>query len=147
MDLGSGDEFVVDDIGPSPSHDNKAVAMYAVAVRENGLINGAPLGVLGLVFDWEQQGTITVRDEPPLSPEEWPRSRCLLLDSKMRVIASSDGQGLYEPYQIQTGSEKRGSYYLPNGDIVAFARTIGHETYDGLGWYGVIHQKMGDDDQ
>ena len=40
----------------------------------------------------------------------------------------------------------RGSYYDNAGSIVAFARTLGYEDYDGLGWYGVIIQQTEDED-
>jgi arginine utilization protein RocB len=76
-----------------------------------------------------------------LSPEEWQRSRVLLLDAKRRIIASSDNQGLYQTFPLDTGDRNRGYYYGSDGSLVAFAHTIGYETYDGLGWYGVITQK------
>ncbi|WP_298721117.1 methyl-accepting chemotaxis protein [uncultured Ferrovibrio sp.] len=141
MQTRSGDDYVVDDITQSASHDNKAVAIYAAAVREQGHINGTPIGVLGVIFDWDKQGKSIVCDEPSLSQEEWQRSRVLLLDSKRRVIASSDGQGLYQPFALETGDKPRGYYYTPSGELIAFAKTIGYETYDGLGWYGVITQQ------
>lgn len=141
MQSRSGDDYVVDDITRSASHDNKAVAIYAAAVREQGHINGASLGVLGVVFDWDKQGHSIVADEPSLSPEEWQRSRVLLLDLHRRVIAASDNQGLYQPFQLETDGKPRGYYYKPDGELVAFANTIGYETYDGLGWCGVITQK------
>lgn len=141
MQSATGDDYIVDDISQSVSHDNKAVAIYAAAVRSGGQIHGDPLGVLGVVFDWDKQGMSIVRDEPSLSPEEWQRSRVLLLDAKRRIIASSDNQGLYQPFPLETGDRDRGYYYGADGSLVAFAHTIGYETYDGLGWYGVITQK------
>jgi C4-dicarboxylate-specific signal transduction histidine kinase len=141
MQSRSGDDYVVDDITQSASHDSKAVAIYAAAVRSGGEIHGAPIGVLGVVFDWEKQGRSIVIDEPSLSEEEWKRSRVLLLDAKQRVIAASDGQGLYQPFPLNNNSKDRGYYYAPDGALVAYARTIGYETYDGLGWTGVIVQQ------
>lgn len=141
MQSASGDDYIVDDISQSASHDNKAVAIYAAAVRSGGQIHGEPMGVLGVVFDWDKQGMSIVKDEPSLSPEEWQRSRVLLLDAKRRIIASSDNQGLYQPFPLETGDRDRGYYYGSDGSLIAFAHTIGYETYDGLGWYGVITQK------
>lgn len=139
----SGDDYIVDDISQSGSHDNKAVAIYAAAVRGGGQIHGEPLGVLGVIFDWDKQGKSIVSDEPSLSPEEWTRTRVLLLDAKRRIIASSDNQDVYQTFPVQDDGKERGYYYLPDGTLVAFAHTIGYETYDGLGWYGVISQKPG----
>lgn len=141
MQSRSGDDYIVDDISQSGSHDGKAVAVYAAAVRKGGQIHGEPLGVLGVIFDWDKQGMSIVRDEPSLSTEEWQRSRVLLLDAKRRIIASSDGAGLYQPFPLQNDGKERGYYYQPDGTLVAYAHTIGYETYDGLGWYGVITQK------
>ena len=140
MQSRSGDDYIVDDISQSGSHDNKAVAIYAAAVRSGGQIHGAPLGVLGVIFDWDKQGRSIVRDEPSLSPEEWQRTRVLLLDAKRRIIAASDGQDLYQTYALDGGDQPRGYFYRPDGTLVAHARTIGYETYDGLGWTGVIVQ-------
>ncbi len=137
----SGDDYVVDDISRSLSHDGKAVAIYAAAVREGGQGDGAPLGVLGVVFDWDKQGRSIVCDEPSLSPEEWRRSRVLLLDGQLRIIAASDQADLLRPFALETGQQTRGYYYRADGSLVAFARTIGYETYDGQGWYGVIVQQ------
>jgi hypothetical protein len=140
MESRSGDDYIVDDISQSGSHDNKAVAIYAAAVRTGGQIHGEPIGVLGVIFDWDKQGKSIVKDEPSLSPEEWQRSRVLLLDAKRRIIAASDGQGAYQNFPLQDEGKQRGYYYQPDGSLIAFARTIGYETYDGLGWYGVIAQ-------
>ncbi|WP_430398806.1 methyl-accepting chemotaxis protein [Ferrovibrio sp.] len=141
MQSRSGDDYCVDEISQSVSHERKAVAIYAAAVRTGGQIHGAPLGVLGVIFDWEKQGRSVVCDEPSLSAEEWQRSRVLLLDAKRRVIAASDGQGLYQPFDLQAEGRERGYYYTADGSLVAFAHTLGYETYDGLGWYGVIVQQ------
>lgn len=140
MQSRSGDDYIVDDISQSGSHDNKAVAIYSAAVRKGGQIHGEPLGVLGVIFDWDKQGMSIVKDEPSLSPEEWQRTRVLLLDAKRRIIAASDGAGLYQSFPLQNDGKERGYYYQPDGTLVAYAHTIGYETYDGMGWYGVITQ-------
>jgi hypothetical protein len=141
MQSRSGDDYIVDDISQSGSHDNKAVAIYAAAVRKGGQIHGEPLGVLGVIFDWDKQGKSIVKDEPSLSQEEWTRTRVLLLDAKRRVIASSDGQNVYQAFPLKDDGQQRGYYYEPDGTLIAFSHTIGYETYDGMGWYGVISQK------
>jgi hypothetical protein len=117
------------------------VAVYAAAVRENGDLNGTVNGVLGVYFDWGEQSRCIVQDEPIFTPEEWSRTRVLLLDNGNRVIAASDNAGLLQPFPLITGGETRNSYYDQTGNVIAFARTIGYQEYDGLGWYGVIVQK------
>jgi Methyl-accepting chemotaxis protein (MCP) signalling domain len=136
----SGDDYIVDDIHIDPLHSNMPVAVYSAAVRRGGALDGQPIGVLGVFFDWPEQSRIIVQDEPPLSKEEVHRTRVLLLDSKHHIIASSDGRDMLKQFQLDTKQGAKGSYTDSKGNIVAYARTIGYEGYDGLGWVGVIIQ-------
>lgn len=134
----SGDDYGVDEIRRSPLHDNKMVAVYATAVRAGAAINGNSLGALGVYFDWDAQADIIVKEEPSLSAEEWQHARVLLLDAQLCVIASSDGKGLLEKFELRSEGKQKGYYINAAGQLVAFARTLGYQEYDGLGWYGVI---------
>lgn len=137
----SGDEYCVDEIYNCPMHNNAPVSVYAATVRQNGDLNGDTLGVLGVYFDWVNQSRVIVKDEPNLSSDEWSRSRVMLLDNRLRVIASSDGQGLLQTFPLAHQGETKGFYIdKTTGTITAFAKTIGYQEYDGLGWYGVIVQ-------
>jgi hypothetical protein len=78
-----------------------------------------------------------------LSENEWIHSRVLLLDSSFRIIAASDGKGLYSKFPLKINKDVTKSYYKDNnGQLIAYARTLGYEDYDGLGWYGIIVQKV-----
>lgn len=138
----SGDAYVVDDIYRDPLHDNKLVAVYATAVRMGGKVDGRAIGVLGVFFDWDEQSRIIVQSEPSLSPEEWGRSRVMLLDHHFRIIAASDGQGLLTHFSLDHKGQQKGYYFTQQNELVAYARTLGYQEYDGLGWYSVIVQKM-----
>jgi hypothetical protein len=137
----SGDQYVVDDIYYCPLHHRQLVSVYAASVRSGGKMNGDLLGVLGVYFDWPEQSRSIVRDEPNLSPEEWEIARVILLDGGMRVIASSDDKQLLELFPLKAEGRSKG-YYIENGTLIAFARTLGYQEYDGLGWYGVITKKL-----
>lgn len=137
----NGDEYRVEDIHFNSLLHNEPVAIYSTAVRRGGEIHGEVIGVLGVVFAWAEQARIIVQDEAALTPEEWTRTRVLLLDSKHRIIASSDNQGMLSNFPLQTNGNLRGAYVDEEGNLVAFARTLGYEAYDGLGWYGVIVQQ------
>ncbi len=66
----------------------------------------------------------------------------LLTDSSGLVIASSDGVGvLNERINLSTGGRDSGFYRDQENRTVAFHRTPGYETYEGLGWHGVIIQR------
>lgn len=137
----SGDQYVVDDIAQSSLHDDKLVAVYAATVRKEGRIDGRIDGVLGVVFNWEDQATTIVRTEPTLSEDEWKRSRVILLDQHMRIIAASDDNGILLPFMLEHNGQQKGHYVNADRDLIAFAKTIGYQEYDGLGWYAAIVQR------
>ena len=140
----SGDDYVVDEIFRDPLHKDKMVAVYATAVRAGGEVNGKRLGALGVYFDWDEQARCIVEDEPTLSEDEWKRTRVLLLDQKLRIIAASDGQDLLEKFDLNHEDKQKGYYTNSKKELIAFSKTIGYEEYDGLGWYGVVVQKKTD---
>ncbi|HVH82571.1 MAG TPA: chemotaxis protein, partial [Stellaceae bacterium] len=142
MATASGDDFAAIDIDTVSALRNAQVATYATAVRAGGVAHGAKLGVLGVFFDWQPQAA-TVTGGVRLSNEEKQRTRCLLLDSRHRVIAASDGRGvLSETWPLAPrGNMQAGHYSDDTGTMVGYALTPGYETYRGLGWYGVIVQR------
>jgi hypothetical protein len=138
---GSGDDFVAVDVTANRPLDDRLVATYATAVRQGGEADGAPIGVLGIFFDWQQQADTVVRGVP-LRPDEAARTRCLLLDADHRVIAASDGIGvLRDRFELRSGDRPMGHYTGPDGEVVGFSLTPGYETYAGLGWWGVVEQR------
>lgn len=138
--LRSGDDYVADDIYRDPLLGNAPVATYLASIREGGKTDGKPIGILAIHFDWEPQAR-TIVEGVRLSAEERERSRVMLVDARGRVIASSNGKGiLTEHFDLDTGGQAQGHYTDARGATVAFHRTPGYETYEGLGWHGVIHQ-------
>lgn len=137
----SGDEYIVDDIYRDKYHDDKMVAVYATAVRSGGKIDGKIVGALGVFFDWEDQARVIVKNEPNLTESDWRRTRVMLLDHHFRIIAASDERDLLQTFTLDHHGNQKGYYFNDNGDLVAFAKTIGYQEYDGLGWYSVIVQK------
>ena len=140
MRTADGNSYAVADVIANPQLDGALTATYATAIREDGKVNGRPLGVLGVFFDWRPQAQAVVKGVR-LSQDEWQYSRCLLLDNKMRVIAASDETGiLAETVPVDAVQGTMGSYVDPAGQVIGYAKTPGYETYGGLGWYGVITQ-------
>ena len=135
LKLRSGDDYVAGDVERQSLLGNAPVATYCASVREGGNAHGKPLGVLAIHFDWETQARsivegVRVDDD---------KARVLLVDSKFRVIASSDGEGLLtERMPLAVNGSKSGVYRDGAGPQVAFHLTPGYETYQGLGWFGVI---------
>jgi hypothetical protein len=140
MSTKTGAEFVAADVASSPLLNRAQVATYATAIRENGAVDGRPLGVLVIFFDWAPQAQAVVKGVR-LTEDEWKRTRCLIVDSSFRIIASSDGKGILDDrLRIATNGKTSGFYYENDGSTVSFAATPGYESYRGLGWYGVVVQ-------
>ncbi len=135
-----GDQYVVDDIHNSSLHNGLPSAVYATGVRRGGELDGELLGVLGVFFDWGPQAESIVAKEPSLNAEEWSRTRVLLLDRDLRIIAASDNLDMYKTYPLEIQGNKR-AYVDDRGYTVAYAKTMGYEEYDGLGWYCAIIQR------
>ncbi len=133
-----GTEFAVADIAVNPALENRQVATYSAAIREGAAENGRVVGVLGIFFDWQAQAQAAVRGVR-LSEAERPCTRILLVDSRRRIIASSDDRGvLTERFEFDAGGRNIGHIERENGVTIGFAVTPGYETYKGLGWYGVL---------
>ncbi|MEI8393414.1 MAG: methyl-accepting chemotaxis protein [Rhodospirillaceae bacterium] len=135
-----GTDFVVADISTIEALDNAMVATYATAIREGGEVDGRVLGALGIFFDWEPQSKAVV-DGVRLTEDERTRTRCLLIDSRGRLIAASDGRGILREVFRLDSHNTMGNYMDDNGNIIGYALTPGYETYKGLGWYGIIIQE------
>ena len=136
----SGSDYAVANIASCAALDGALVATYAAAVREDGLEHGRVIGVLGIHFDWAPQAEAVVRGVR-LTAEEAAHSRVLLLDADNRVIAASDRRGvLQETLPLDTQGQQARAYHDRQGNVVAFHRTPGYETYRGLGWAGAIIQ-------
>lgn len=137
MDTRSGDDFHVSNITTNHALHDAPVATYSTAVRAGGEVRGKAIGALGIFFDWAPQAQ-SILDGIGLSDVERAASRLMLLDAEHRVIASSDGifDGR-EYFPIQSKDKDKG-YYMDQERLIAFARTPGYETYQGLGWYGCI---------
>jgi hypothetical protein len=136
--LQSGDEYAVGDITECAGLRGAEVATYAASVRAGGESRGAPLGVLAIHFDWAPQAQTIVRGVR-IEAEERERTAVLLVDAQGRIIASSqEARSLHKHFPIETGNRSHGFYARSDGTTVAFHATPGYETYQGLGWHGVI---------
>ncbi len=138
----SGDDYGAFDVTKNPALNDAQVATYCTAIRKNGEANGAILGALGIFFDWEPQAKGVTQGVRLLDAEKG-KTRCLLLDSNYRIIAASDGVGiLKDSFSLEKKGENVGHYRNAAGQMVGYALTPGYETYEGLGWYGVVVQDM-----
>lgn len=140
--LPTGDAYVCADVRHEVGLGGAQVATYAASVREGGLADGRPIGVLAIHFDWEPQAQAIV-EGVRVAPEDRARTRVLLIDARRRVLAASDGHGvLSETLPLDPGGCQSGVIRnAQSGSVQAYHRTPGYETYLGQGWYGVIVQQ------
>jgi hypothetical protein len=134
-----GSAYAVGDVAQSSALDGAPVLTYATAVRQEGAANGRPVGVLGIHFDWGTQAQAVVRGVR-LAPDEVGRSRVLLLDAGGLVLAASDGAGVLQERARLPIPTPHAGFAEDAGQLVAWHRTPGYETYAGLGWFGAIIQ-------
>jgi hypothetical protein len=140
MGTRTGDDFAVTDIESNAALNHASVATYATAIRRGGQADGKAIGALGIFFDWAPQAAAVVKGVG-LSEEEWQTCRVMLVDANHRIIASSDDSGvLRDQFPLQTGERTRG-FHTEGDRLIAYALTPGYETYQGLGWYGVIESR------
>jgi hypothetical protein len=135
METADGDSFVVCDVENSPRLGGSQVATYATAIRAGGATRGRPVGVLGIFFDWEPQARAIV-EGISLSEEERCNSKVMLLDSRLRVIASTDPGAFGRTYPLKPTDVW--GHFVHDDKIIAYGLTPGYETYRGLGWFGCI---------
>lgn len=140
LETRSGADFIACDVRRCGFLEDAGVATYATAIRKGGANTGRVVGVLGIFFDWEKQSQAVV-NSVRLTADERPRTRCMIIDARHRILASTQRDEVFNTYRIETGGEKIGSYVDGGGNLVGFALTPGYETYKGLGWYGVIGQR------
>jgi hypothetical protein len=141
MATASGDDYGVGEVMESAHHGKREVLVYSTAVRSGGRTDGAALGALGVYFDWQAQGRSIVETEAALPPQVAERTEVMLLDANGRIIASSRPDSRFQTYALRHGDAARGSYLDSAGNVVAFARTLGYQEYDGLGWWGCVVQR------
>ena len=147
MGTHSGDDYIVDVVKPSPLHGNADALVYATGIREGGKTDGALLGALGVYFDWANQGQSIVRKEANIPEADEERTTVLLLDGQGMVIAASRADLVYTRFALSPPQKApRGSYYMSDGTLVAYAETLGYEDYSGLGWSGVVIQRQEKDE-
>jgi hypothetical protein len=145
----SGAEFGFEGMHASPLVGGQRVLVYSTAVRQDGRQRGTPVGVLGVVYRWEDLGQKIV-NTAALSPEEAARTRVMILETSGRVIACSGNlpeRDEYLPASQWLGLSASARFHAPvsvNGKqhLLGMARSQGFETY-ATGWSSLLLQQIG----
>lgn len=143
----SGDEYGFESAHESKLVNNQSVLIYSCGVREGGEARGRLLGVLGILFNWNDFAQ-TIVETTPVADCEREATRCLLCDDAGRVLADSHGKQLHDRLSLKNQSElfaETKGFVVdavgPQRSCIAHARAPGFETYT-TGWHSVIIQPM-----
>lgn len=143
----SGDEYGFETAHRSKLVNDRSVLAYSCGVREEGNANGRLLGVLGILFNWEEFAQSIV-NETPLSDSEKETTRCCICDDSGMLVADTAGEQLSEQLDSQLlgqvlGEGKNHAMMRHKGRnvCVAHARAPGFETYS-TGWHSLIIQNL-----
>lgn len=137
-----GDQYHAGAVQQEPLLENARSCIFSAAVF-GGAQGRERIGTIGILFDWQNQAR-SVIDGVRLSDEERARSQLMLVDAQHRLIASSDPKAqLGTSIALQLRQDQKTGYCsLNDHTIQAYSLTPGFETYAGLGWYGVIEQRL-----
>jgi len=116
-------------------------------VRAEGHSDGAIVGVLGILFNWDALAGVILQ-QTQLSPREWERSRVCIVDEEGRLLADSDHENRQKGLELEYMSDyfkydktfKMDSYHGKE-TLIAYAKAPGYETYN-TGWHSFIIQHI-----
>ena len=146
METISGDEFGFEGVHASPLVGNRRILAYSCAIRPGGEVHGRPIGVMGILFNWDALSQ-TIVDQTPIAADERLATQVLMVDREGNVLANSrrdrtSSQVSDSVKKILRGSSKRGYETISEGGqdlLICFALAPGYETYT-TGWWGLILQ-------
>ncbi len=138
-----GDEFGFQGVHESPLAHGQRALVYSCVVREGGEPDGAALGVLGIIFNWESLARGVIANTP-LETSDHRAVRICITDAAGAILADSHDQVLAERLSFN-GREllyRKGTTHaemtIGNREmLVGHAISPGYETY-ATGWHSVI---------
>jgi hypothetical protein len=143
----SGDEFGFGRAERSPLAGGKCVLTYSCGVREGGTATGRLLGVLGILFNW-QDFAQTIVNQCPLAESERSQTRVCLCDDQGLILADSWNKQLQDKLRLPRLHE---IMHLDKGFVtaeidgttmcIAHAKAPGFETYSTR-WHSFILQRV-----
>jgi len=142
-----GDDYGFQTVHASAMVKGQRVLVYSASVREGGKTNGKVLGVLGILFKYDNLAQ-TIMLNTPIGQDMKKRSRVCITDHKGLVLADSQGKILQETLDFPNREAvyRQAKCFMImdfNGQphCVAHARAPGYETYT-TGWHSLIFQTL-----
>ena len=143
----SGDEFGFQSVTESALVGGKRVLVYSCRVGRGGIASAEPVGVLGVIFNWDGLAQ-KIMHETPIEPEKKPLTRVCIVDDAGNVLADSEDKILKEKLELPDRdglfAEAKTCVTRSMGRtdcLIAHAQSPGFETYR-TGWHSVIVERM-----
>ena len=147
MKTRSGEQFAFESAHHSRLVNNEMALIYSAAVRHGGEVDGAAIGVLGIVFNWSALAD-SVMKNTPIDENDLASTRLVIADSNGTIVADSSGHELVEkvPQSWMEAANAKPLGFKPIAILdrphcVGFARAPGYETYS-TNWYSFITQPL-----
>jgi hypothetical protein len=144
----SGDEFGFQSVHASPLASGRRVLVYSCKVCRDGDARSEPLGVLGVVFNWDGLAQ-KIMHETPIEAVRKAATRVCIVDAAGQVLADSAeriGQEKIDfPGRADLFAREKASVIVEhNGGrlLIAHAQSPGFETYR-TGWHSLILEQLG----
>jgi hypothetical protein len=147
LQTASGDEFGFQSVHTSPLVNGKRVLVYSCRVGRGGSATAEPIGVLGVIFNWDGLAQ-KIMHETPIEPDKKPLTRVCIVDDSGSVLADSEDRILREKIDLPdreslfAEAKTCATLTIGSGDcLVAHAQSPGFETYR-TGWHSLIIERM-----
>ncbi|OAI39896.1 hypothetical protein AYO38_06640 [bacterium SCGC AG-212-C10] len=143
----TGDEFGFQTVHPSALVRDQRALVYSCAVREGGDVKGRPLGVLGIVFNWDSLANGVIANTP-LDSRERNATRICITDADGHVLADSSNELLRDQIAFpgreslyRQGTAHIQAFVDGRETLIGHAFSPGYETYSS-GWHSVIMEAL-----
>ena len=138
-------QFAAQDVCDSDLENENTSLIYCSAILENGQRSGKPVGVLGILFDWENQAQpILAGCLPRINNEVVQGGAAFYVNRDCVVIATTDERNFPisklvdlppENVNLKDGESASGIFSSNNQKyIIGSSGSNGYREYKGLGW-------------
>ena len=147
MATATGDEFGFESVHSSSLVNGERVLVYSCKVCRGGDAKSEPIGVLGVIFNWDGLAQKIVH-ETPVDEAKRASTRVCIVDPAGNVLADSRDQILQAkiewPERDALFAQKKASKRTTMGGrdvLIAHAQSPGFETYR-TGWHSLIIEEL-----
>lgn len=143
----SGNEYGFQSVTADPLVNDQLTLAYSCGVRQNGNANGKLIGVLGILFNWNDLAQV-IMDNTPIPHERKATTRRCIIDNQGTVLADSLHKPLQDRLQLPELADliEKGKTWVrvkvqSRECFVGYAFSPGYETY-ATGWHSIIIQPV-----